>query len=123
MTPQKSIRDRYQRKIDECAQALAVRRRQDVWLRRLRVATFLPAVGLTYYGVFHATAIGIWFAAAPLYVVFMVIVRVHEQLVRGTAELRQRMQISETQVVRIDRRWDLVADTHVEVPPEHEPVA
>ncbi len=124
MTRQKTIRDGYQRKIYECARALTVRRRQDVWLGRLRVATFLPALGLTYYGIFHATAVGSWLiAAAPLYIGFMVIVRVHEQTLRSAAELQQRMQINKTQLARLDRHWDLLPVTSVEVPPHYEPVA
>ena len=63
MTPQKNIRDEYQRKIDECTAELAARRRQDIWLGRLRVVTFLPAIGLAYYGMFHATAPGGWLIA------------------------------------------------------------
>src|SRR5262245_34094648 len=106
MTPQKSIRDEYQRKIDDCARQLAARRRQDVWLGRLRVATFLPALGLAGYGIFHAAASPGWLvASAPLFVAFMVIVRVHEQILRAAAELRQRLQINETQIARLDRRW------------------
>jgi MutS domain V len=124
MTPQKSIRDEYQRKIDDCARGLAIRRRQDVWLGWLRVATFLPALALAGYGIFHAKAGPSWLiASAPLFVAFMVIVRVHEQVLRGAAELRQRLQISETQIARLDRRWDRLPVTNIEVPPEHEPVA
>src|SRR5215212_908255 len=98
MTPQNNIRDEYQRKIAECTQALAARRRQDLWFGRLRVVTFLPAIGLAYFGLFLATASAGWLiAAAILVVAFMVIVRIHEQTLRAAAELRQRRQINEIQ--------------------------
>lgn len=124
MNPQKTIRDEYQRKIAECAQGLDVRRRQDLWLGRLRVITFLPAIGLAYYGLFHATASAGWLiAAAILVVAFMIVVRIHEQALHAAAELRQRLEINETQLARLDRRWDLLPDTSIEVPPQCEPVA
>src|SRR5689334_8940278 len=124
MTPQNSIRDEYQRKINDCERQLTARSRQDVWLGRLRVATFLPALALAGYGIFHYAASPGWLiAAAPLFVAFAVVVRVHEQVLRGTAELRQRLEINETQVARLDRRWDLLPVTNVEVPPKYEAVA
>ena len=56
---------------------------QDLWLGRLRVITFLPAIGLAYFGLFLATASAGWLiAAAILVVAFMVIVRIHEQALR-----------------------------------------
>src|SRR6478672_5291949 len=108
MMPQKVIRDEYQQKIAECARGLTGRRRQDLWLGRLRVVTFLPAIGLAYYGLFRAGAnAGYLIAAAILVVAFIIVVRIHEQALRAAAELRQRLGINETQLARLDRRWDL----------------
>src|SRR6188508_546318 len=105
MTPQKDIRERYLRKIEECAERLTVCRRQDLWFGRLRVLTFLPAIGLAYYGLYHATAKGTWLiAAAILVAAFIVVVRLHEGVLRAAAELHQRLEISKTQVARLDRR-------------------
>ena len=42
---------------------------------------------------------------------------------RGAAEFRHRLQINETQLARLDRRWDLVPVVSVEVSPQFEPVA
>ncbi len=124
MTTQENIRAEYQEKMEACARGLAVYRRRDLWLGRMRVITFLPAIGLGYYGLFHATAKGGWLiAAAILVAAFIVVVRVHEEILRAAAELRQRLEISETQLARIDRRWDRVADYAVSVPPQFEPVA
>jgi MutS domain V len=122
MTPQKTIRDEYQRKIDECGHGLAVRRRQDLWLGRLRVATFLPAIGLAAYGLSHASAI-CFISAAVLVVAFMIVVRIHDQALQAAAELRQRLEINETQLARLDRRWDRLPTTKIEVPPQCEAVA
>ncbi len=124
MMPQKNIRDEYQRKIEECAQGLAVRRRQDLWLGRLRVATFLPAIGLAGYGLFHASASAAWLiAAAVLVIAFAIVVRIHDRALRAAAELRERMAINEIQLARLDRRWDRIPTTTVEVPPQYEAVA
>src|SRR6185503_13546007 len=109
MTLQKSIRERYQQKIEAYARELAVRRRQDTWLGRLRVITLLPAIGLFYFGLFHAASGGSsLIVAATLVVAFMVVVRVHERALHRATELRQRLQINETQLARLDRRWGLV---------------
>jgi hypothetical protein len=103
---------------------LAVRRRQDVWLGSLRVATFLPALGLVYYGMVHATARGPWLVAAALLVAgFIVVVRIHEELSLDAAELRQRLEINETQLARLDRRWELVPACRVEVPDDWKALA
>ena len=124
MTRQDSTRGWYHQRIDQCARRLAARRRQDDWLSRLRVATFLPAIGLAYYGFFHAVMGGPWLAAAAVLVVaFIVVVRIHERILRDAEELRQRLRMNETQLARLDRRWDLVPACDVEVPPEYGPVA
>jgi energy-coupling factor transporter ATP-binding protein EcfA2 len=124
MKPQKIIREEYEQKVAACARELAVRRRQDLWLGRLRVATFLPAIGLAYYGLFHAKASPIWLiAAAALVVAFMIVVRIHERALRAAAELCQRLEINETQLARLDRRWERLPATSVEVPPQYEAVA
>jgi ABC-type multidrug transport system fused ATPase/permease subunit len=124
MTRQDSIREQYQRNIDESTRRLAVRRRQDIWLGRLRVATFLPAIALAYYAMVHAESRGPWLvAAATLVILFVLVVRFHEQILRGATELRQRLQMNETQLARLDRRWELVPACHVDVPAQSEPIA
>jgi MutS domain V len=124
MTPQKNIRDEYQRKIAECNKELVARRHQDIWLVRLRVLTFLPAIGLANYGLFRATAPGGWFlAAAILVAAFMIVVRIHEQALRAAAELRQRREINDVQIARLDRHWDILPSASVEVSSHYEPVA
>jgi hypothetical protein len=124
MATQSNIRDEYQRKVAECADGLAARRRQDLWLGRLRVVTFLPAIGLAYFGLVLVTASAGWLiAAAILVAAFMVVVRVHEQALCAAAELRQRLAINETQLARLDRRWDQVPTANVEVPPQYQSVA
>lgn len=124
MTLQSNIRDEYQRKVAECAKGLAALRRQDLWLGRLRVITFLPAIVLAYYGLFLATASAGWLiAAAILVVAFMIVVRIHEQALRAAAEFRQRLSINETQLARLDRRWDQLPAANFEVPPQYQSVA
>ena len=73
---------------------------------------------------FHAGASAVWLiAAAILVVAFIIVVRIHEQALRAAAELRQRLGINETQLARLDRRWDLVPDVKIEVPSQYEAVA
>jgi hypothetical protein len=124
MTQQQTVRDWYQRRIAECERELAARVREAVWLGRLRVATFVPAIGLVGYGVFRAADQAPWLiAAAVLVAAFIVVVRIHERSLRAAAELRQRLEINEIQCARLDRRWDLVPACHVDVPAQHEPIA
>src|SRR5262245_12529564 len=124
MTPQQSIREEYQRKIDTCAGGLAEKRRQDLWLGRLRVATFLPAIGFGGYKLFHANASVVWLVVAALLVVaFMIVVRVHERALRAMEELRQRLELNKVQLARLDRRWEVLPVTQIEVPVQHKPVA
>src|SRR4051794_35527063 len=124
MTLQIKIRDEYERKIGECARGLATRRRQDLWLGRLRVVTFLPAIGLAGYGLFHAGSNAAWLAAAAILVIaFVIIVRIHERALGAAAEMRQRLAINEIQLARLDRRWDRLPETSIEVPRQYEPVA
>jgi ABC-type multidrug transport system fused ATPase/permease subunit len=124
MTQLESIREEYRRKEEECEREIARRGRQDVWFGRLRVATFLPAMGLIYYGISHGRAGDGWIVAGALFVVaFIVVVRIHEQTMRRAAELRQRLQINETQLARIDRRWDRVPAYNIDVPTQFEHIA
>jgi energy-coupling factor transporter ATP-binding protein EcfA2 len=124
MNRPESIRGWYQQRIDECTERLAVRRRQDDWLTRLRVATFLPAIGLAIFGVFYAVSGRPWLvAAAALVAAFIVVVRVHERILRDAEELRQRLRMNEIQLARLDRQWDRVSTSEVAVPPEREAVA
>jgi predicted ATPase len=124
MTRQDTIRERYQRSVDQCARGLAIKNRQDIWLGRLRVATFLPAIALVYYAMVHAETRGPWLlVAAMLVVLFVIVVRLHEQFLRVAAEMRQRLQRNETQLARLDRRWELIPACRVDVPPESEPIA
>ncbi len=124
MTRQDSIHDWYQQRIDECARRLVVLGQRDHWLGRLRVAIFVPAIGLFYYGIFQAATSGPWLIAAAVFVVgFIVVVRVHELTLRNAAELRQRLEINATQLARIDRRWDSVPPCHVDVPPQFQAIA
>jgi hypothetical protein len=123
MTPQEKIREGYCRKIRECDLEIAARQRQDLWLGRLRVATFLPAIAFIYYGMVHAEAPGPWLLAGiALIVAFIATVRVHDYTLRCAAELRQRLRIHETQLARLDRRWDDVPACKVEVPPQREAI-
>lgn len=122
--PQESIREGYNRKIAECRRELDARKCQDDWLGRLRVVTFLPAIGFIFYGLFGAELGWPWFVAgATLIAAFIAVVRVHEYTLRCAAELRERLQINETQLARLDRRWDLVPACEVEVPAQYEPIA
>jgi hypothetical protein len=124
MMQQERIRDWYRRKIEALSQGLAARRRQDIWLGRVRVATFLPALGLAYYGMFHAAVRGPWLFAAVIFVLgFIAVVRMHEHALQTAAELQQRLRMNETQLARLDRRWDLVPACDVEVPPQSEQIA
>jgi hypothetical protein len=119
-----AIRGSYRRKVEECDRAIAVHRRQDYWLGHLRVATFLPALALILFGMFWAEAAAPWIAAGgALMVTFIVTVRVHEHSLRRAAELRRRLAINETQLARLDRRWEDVPTTKVDVPSQSAPVA
>jgi hypothetical protein len=90
----------------------------------LRVATFLPAIGLAGYGLFSAVASGPWLVGAGLFAVaFIVAVRVHERILRDAEELRQRLRMNETQLARLNREWDLVPACDVDVPPDFDAVA
>jgi hypothetical protein len=124
MSLQSPIRELYENRTKECTRDLAQRNRQDIWLGRLRVATFLPAIGLAYYGMFHAAAKAPWLiAAAALVFAFIVVVRAHEKILRSAVECRHRLQINEIQLARLYRRWDLVPGYDVDVPPQYAPVA
>ena len=124
MVRQESIREGYCRKIDACAGELATRRRQENWLGRLRVATFVQALGLIYYGLFHAAASGIWLVAGAIFVAtFIALVRVHERVIRRAEELRERLRINETQLARLDRDWDHVPACNIIVPCHFEQIA
>ena len=124
MTQHESVGNWYRERVGWCTRRLERRHRQDVWLTRARLATFLPAVGLAYWGVFQAAAGGPWLvAAAVLAVCFIVVVNIHQRVLHDADELRARLSINETQLARLDRRWDLVPECPVEVPPEGECVA
>jgi hypothetical protein len=117
MTHQHNIRGEYQQKIDEYTGRLNAFRRQDVWLGRLRVITFLPALALGYYGLFQASEKTGWFVAtAFLVAAFVVVVRLHERILRAAEEHRQRLEISRIQVARLGRRWDTLPVVEIEVP-------
>ena len=90
---------------------------------RLRVVTFLPSDRLAIYGLYYATARGGWFlAAAALVVAFMIVVRIHEQILRrrGTSSA-PRDQRDTTRASRSSLGF--LPDASVEVPPQYEPVA
>ncbi|MEX2317323.1 MAG: hypothetical protein WD669_09245 [Pirellulales bacterium] len=124
MSGQDVIREQYVRKSDECQRELARRLRQDILLGRLRVATFLPAMAIAAYGMYQAETSGAWLVAAAAFVVaFILVVRAHERSLREAEELRQRLRMHETQLARLDRRWDLVPPCDVDVPPNSAPVA
>jgi hypothetical protein len=119
-----SISQNYSRKIDECARAIAARQRQELWLGRLRVATFLPAIALIFYGMFQANSPGFWLVAGlASLAAFVATVRFHDSIRRRIVELRERLRINEIQLARIDRRWDDLPTFKVEAPPQYEAVA
>ena len=124
MTEQESVGNWYRERVGWCTRQLERRHRQDVWLTRARLATFLPAVVLMYWGVFQAASGGPWLvAAAVLAACFIVVVNIHQRVLRDVEGLRTRLSINETQLARLDRRWDQVPECPVEVPPEGECVA
>jgi hypothetical protein len=124
MTPQDPTRAWYERRIRDCNERLSVRRRQDDWLSRARVATFLPAIGLALYALFWSHNGGPWLiAAACLLAAFIVVVRRHDAVLLDARELRQRLLMNETQLARLDRRWDAIPTTEIDLPPEHAFVA
>src|SRR3990172_1317197 len=124
MTQQNTTRHWYQQRIDDCERRLVARRRQDNSLARARVVTFLPAIGLAIHALFWSAVGWPWSLAAGLLVLaFVIVVRVHEFVLRDVRQLRQRLKMNQTQLARLDRRWDLIPTCDVEVPPEYEAVA
>ena len=119
-----TTRNWYHERIHDCERRLAIRRRQDDRLARARVITFLPAIGLAIYACFWSAIGWPWSLAAGLLVVaFVVVVRLHENVLRDARELRQRLYMNQTQLARHERRWDLIPSCEVAIPPDHEFVA
>ncbi len=124
MPPSDTIRSWYDGRVDDCQMQLAICRRQDDGFSRLRVVTFLPAIALAIYGWGYAAIGWPWLlAAAILVAAFMVVVRLHERVLREVDELHERLRMNEIQLARIDRRWDLVPTEDVALPAEFEAVA
>jgi hypothetical protein len=117
MTQQDATRNWYHERIDDCEQRLEFRRWQDDWLSRARVATFLPALGLALYALFWSQIGWPWLLAAGcLLAAFVFVVRRHEAVLLDARELRQRLLMNQTQLARLDRRWDAIPTTDIDVP-------
>jgi hypothetical protein len=118
MSNASSPRDWYRRQFDERSEQLAQLQRRDLWLTRSRVATFLPAIVLTLLGFADRSVLGPCLLAAALFVAaFILVVRIHERLLRQLNEVQQRLAMHQTQLARLERRWSDVPPCPVELSP------
>ncbi len=123
-SPAPSIASFYQRQIGEYQVQLDKIERHSVWVSRLRILTFFPAVGLAIGGWVSSHQAWPWYVGAGiLFGAFIGLAAFHENVLRRQTELKHRRGMNRIQQARLQRRWEDIPAFAPNVPGEHRAVS
>ncbi len=116
--------EHYEARVEALRQQEAMLRQRGQQLTRWRGLTSLPALAVAVYW-WMTDAPGSWgyWLAGGLFLIFVILVGIHERLLESTAVLEQRRLINQQHIHRLRREWSRLPVPAVEIPAKSIPLA